>query len=201
LGGSGPIEPYTLHRNPVFIATKAIYLSLQRSWERLASDAAKVPQSLALSVLTSLCRGEEQAVLGVQALDLGDYAMAISLFKRGLEELNRTLALVIGPVPMERPRSPLGGMTRFPVCSTCARSGCGSSTSVGRARTAGGQRDLTGAGAASGPNAAFENCGTVCHTAAGFRRFAEIHLRFTSATVSSACASALYSIPRIGKGD
>jgi hypothetical protein len=96
LGGSTPIEPYTLHKNPVFIATKAIYLSLQRSWERLATDSSKVPQPLALSVLASLCRGEEHAVLGVQALDLGDYAMAISLFKRGLEELNRTLALVTG---------------------------------------------------------------------------------------------------------
>jgi hypothetical protein len=96
-GGSAPIEPYTLHKNPVFIATKAIYLSLKRGWERLAVDATKVPQSLALSVQTSLYRGEEQAVLGVQALDLGDYALAISLFKRSLAELNRTLALVTSP--------------------------------------------------------------------------------------------------------
>jgi hypothetical protein len=95
--GTEPIEPYTLHKNPVFIATKAIFLSLKRSWERIAVDGAKVPPSLALTVQTSLYRGEEQAVLGVQALDLGDYAMAISLFKRGLEELNRTLALVSGP--------------------------------------------------------------------------------------------------------
>ncbi len=95
--GALPIEPYTLHKNPVFIATKAIYLSLKRSWERLAGDAARVPQSLALAMQTSLYRGEEQAVLGVQALDLGDYAMAISLFKRGIEELNRTLALATGP--------------------------------------------------------------------------------------------------------
>jgi hypothetical protein len=94
--GSEAIEPYTLHKNPVFIATKAIYLSLKRSWERLAADAAKVPQPLAFSMLTSLCRGEEQAMLGVQALDLGDYAMAISLFKRALAELNRTLALATG---------------------------------------------------------------------------------------------------------
>jgi len=96
LGEGAPIEPYTLHKNPVFIATKAIYLSLKWSWDRLAVEAGKVPQTLAISVLTSLCRGEEQAVLGVQALDLGDYALAISLFKRGLEELNRTLALVTG---------------------------------------------------------------------------------------------------------
>jgi hypothetical protein len=96
-GGSAPIEPYTLHKNPVFIATKAIYLSLKRGWERLAVDATEVPQPLALTVQTSLHRGEEHAVLGVQALDLGDYAMAISLFKRSLQEINRTLALVAGP--------------------------------------------------------------------------------------------------------
>ena len=86
-----------MHKNPVFVATKAICLSLKRSWERIAVDPAKVPQPLALAMQTSLYRGEEQAFLGVQALDLGDYAMAISLFKRGLEELNRTLALVTGP--------------------------------------------------------------------------------------------------------
>jgi hypothetical protein len=92
-----PLAPYTLHKNPVFIATKAIYLSLQRSWERIAGDGAKVAQPLALSMQASLHRGEEQAVLGVQALDLGDFAMAVSLFKRALDELNRTLALANDP--------------------------------------------------------------------------------------------------------
>src|SRR5512142_1521632 len=29
--GCGAFEPYTLHQNPVFVATKAIYLSLKRS--------------------------------------------------------------------------------------------------------------------------------------------------------------------------
>jgi hypothetical protein len=88
------LEPYTLHKNPVFVATRAIYLSLKRSWERLAADASKVPQPLALAFQTSLHRGEEQASLGIQALDLGDYAMAISLFKRALRELNGSLALI-----------------------------------------------------------------------------------------------------------
>jgi tetratricopeptide (TPR) repeat protein len=87
-----PLEPYTLHKNPVFVATKAIYLSLKRSWERLAADPAKITQSLALATQTSLYRGEEHAILGVQAIDLGDYALAISLFKRALQEINQTLA-------------------------------------------------------------------------------------------------------------
>jgi len=87
-------EPYTLHKSPVFIATKAIYLSLRRAWERIATDNTKVPQALALTLQTSLYRGEEQATLAVQALDFGDFAMAISLLKRALRELNQTLALL-----------------------------------------------------------------------------------------------------------
>lgn len=89
-------EPYTLHKNPIFIATKAIYLSLKRAWERVADDGARAPQRLALTFQTSLHRGEEQAVLAIQALDFGDYAMAISLFKRALRELNSSFALLGG---------------------------------------------------------------------------------------------------------
>jgi hypothetical protein len=87
-------EPYTLHKSPVFIATKAIYLSLKRAWEHIAIDPAKVPQPLAINLQTSLHRGEEHAVLAVQALDFGDFAMAVSLFKRALCELNRTLSFL-----------------------------------------------------------------------------------------------------------
>lgn len=89
-------EPYTLHKNPIFISTKAIYLSVKRAWERIASNAAKVPQAQALDIHISIYRGEEQAMLAIQALDFGDYAMAISLFKRALMELNRTFALLNG---------------------------------------------------------------------------------------------------------
>lgn len=90
----GKDEPYTLHKNPIFISTKAIYLSLKRSWERIACHGTKVPQALALDLHASIYRGEEQAMLAIQALDFGDYAMAISLFKRALGELNRTFALL-----------------------------------------------------------------------------------------------------------
>lgn len=90
-------EPYTVQKNPIFIATKAIYLSLNRVWEKQAVDPAKIRQPLALAFLASLHRGEEQSTLAIHALDFGDYAMAISLFKRALREINKTFSLVIDP--------------------------------------------------------------------------------------------------------
>jgi hypothetical protein len=87
-------DPYTLQKNPIFIATRAIHLRLERDWQRIARDPAQVPQGLALGFQAALNREEFQALLAIQALDFGDYALSISLFLRALRELNGSLALL-----------------------------------------------------------------------------------------------------------
>lgn len=88
------MEPYTLQKNPVYISTTAIYLSLQRHWEHLCASLDCLDRHTSIAYLASLHRGEMNATLAIQSLDLGDYTMAVSLFKRAMRELNASLSLL-----------------------------------------------------------------------------------------------------------
>ena len=95
----GPDQPYTLHKHPVFIVTKSLYKYIKLSWEHLlkhntGATSVKMSPELSWNFAKSLHNGELNILLAIQALDLGDYGLAICHLKNSLSELNQSLKLL-----------------------------------------------------------------------------------------------------------
>lgn len=87
------LDPYTIQKHPIFIASKSLYVWLHKAWEQVApACAARIPARVALTFQSSLFRGEQTALLAVHSLDMGDYSLAVCMFKRSMSELNTSLA-------------------------------------------------------------------------------------------------------------
>jgi hypothetical protein len=87
-----PVDPYTIHKHPVYVATRALFVWLQRSWEFVAPACGpRMPLRVAVAFATSLSRAEHQSVVATHALDMGDFSLAVCQVKRALVELNSAL--------------------------------------------------------------------------------------------------------------
>lgn len=88
-------SPYTLHKHPVIIVSKALYRYLHQSWDYfLKQNENEVPAHLAWSYANSLHQAETNVLLSIQALDLGDFGLTICHLKNSLQALNKSLALL-----------------------------------------------------------------------------------------------------------
>jgi hypothetical protein len=95
------MAPYTLHRNPVFVATVALFLGLRAPAERLAVESRHFPPALAVPYLGALHRSQTFSLLGISALDLGDYALGIAHLKRAMACLNQVMKALPAGSPDE----------------------------------------------------------------------------------------------------
>ncbi len=87
--------PYTLHRHPVFVVTRALYRYLHQSWEHfMVNSESVIDPQVCWKYANSLHQGEMNVLLSIQALDLGDFGLTICHLKNSLAALNQSLALL-----------------------------------------------------------------------------------------------------------
>jgi hypothetical protein len=88
-----PDQPYTLHKHPLYIASKALHNWLTEKWSQHAFLCSEqISPVSALKIQKTISSSEQYGLLAVTALDLGDYALAIACLKRGLSKINRLLS-------------------------------------------------------------------------------------------------------------
>lgn len=87
--------PYTLHRHPVIVVTRALCRYLHQSWEHyMAHSQNYLSPQLCWNYANSLHQAEMNVLLSIQAIDLGDFGLTICHLKNSLSALNQTLALL-----------------------------------------------------------------------------------------------------------
>ena len=87
------LEPYTLHKHPVFVVTRALHEYLRHNWEQYMTHGQQnISNQVAWAFANSLNRSEVHAILALQSLDLGDFALTTCHLKTALSALNQSLA-------------------------------------------------------------------------------------------------------------
>ena len=88
-------DPYTLHQHPVYIVTKGLFDSLGNIWEcYLKSYPGRATPHQSWQYARNLNEGETNALMALQALDMGDYALAVCHLKQVLRTLNQSFTLL-----------------------------------------------------------------------------------------------------------
>ncbi len=99
-------DPYTLLRHPVFVVVRGLYRSIRRHWELFQRrNERNIRPTGSWKLSQTLSDGENFAVLAIQALDMGDYALAVCQLKLSLSAINRTFELMPLVIPTELPDS------------------------------------------------------------------------------------------------
>lgn len=93
--GRNPLQPYTIHRHPLFVASKALHGWLaEKLGQHIALCAEQISTTKALGLQSAFGESDYYGMLAVTALDMDDYALAIAYFKRGMVALNKSLSLL-----------------------------------------------------------------------------------------------------------
>ena len=88
------MEPYTIHRHPIYVSSAGLYAYLRNCLEHfMRNNRNQAAAHLAWSYCASLADGERHSLLAANCLDLGDFLLAVCHFKKAHSALNESLRL------------------------------------------------------------------------------------------------------------
>jgi len=87
-------DPYTIHKHPLYVTSRALYALLSHYWKVIVQEIPGcVDVADAVSFGESVRIGESNAIMGIHALEMGDYNLVVVHLQRSLYSLNETLRL------------------------------------------------------------------------------------------------------------
>ena len=90
----GNMDPYTIHRHPIYITSNALFSYLRASWEQfMRGNKASNESDLAWGYSVSLADAEKHCIMAANSLDLGDFLLAVCHFKKAHSALNESMRI------------------------------------------------------------------------------------------------------------
>ena len=88
------MDPYTIHRHPIYITSNALFSYLRASWEQLMrNNKEKNESDLVWGYSVSLADAEKHCIMAANSLDLGDFLLAVCHFKKAHSALNESMRI------------------------------------------------------------------------------------------------------------
>ena len=88
------MDPYTIHRHPIYITSNALFSYLRASWEQLMRKNMESNSSdLVWGYSVSLADAEKHCIMAANSLDLGDFLLAVCHFKKAHSALNESMRI------------------------------------------------------------------------------------------------------------
>lgn len=88
------VDPYTIHKHPIYISSNALFSYLRASWERLMQEnRLNNEPNLIWGYSVSLADAEKHCIIAANSLDLGDFLLAVCHFKKAHSALNESMRM------------------------------------------------------------------------------------------------------------
>lgn len=85
-------DPYTIHKHPLYVTSRALYVLLSYYWKIIVMEHPETMTVFDCQRFGEAARaGETNAIMGIHALEMGDYSLVVCHLQRSYASLNDCL--------------------------------------------------------------------------------------------------------------